>query len=142
MFDQTPEYCYQSLNIGGKKKQTTMVGGALSLCIDAMLFYIAYVKFDIMVNRLETLFSSLKQSYTSREVTRLVDYSPTFVFYINTGGDDPWDDIPLENDTRKYMHVRVENLHRTFDQDGKKKDTITYHPMVRCSEKYFKTEYE
>ena len=44
-----------------------------------------------------------------------------FVIYVNQGGDNPWDDIPLHvgAESRKYIHIRLENVHNSYDENGK-----------------------
>ena len=65
-YDQTSNMCYERLNIKGKLKQTTMIGGILTLFVDILVVYIGGVKFDTMLKKDANSISSLAQTFDSR----------------------------------------------------------------------------
>jgi hypothetical protein len=40
-------------------------------------------------------------------MNRYIDIAPKFILYLILGGDDPWKDIPIDEESRKYLHIRV-----------------------------------
>ena len=43
---------------------------------------------------------------------------PTFTI-LNGGTEDPFGTIELTNDTRQYIHVRLNNIVKTYDEVGR-----------------------
>jgi len=59
------------------------------------------------------------------------------VFTILMGGsDNPFETVELTNDTRQYVHVRLNNIVKTYDDEGNMTKTNNYSPVVRCSEEF------
>ena len=114
------------------------------MLVDCLVAYIALVKLHVMISRGDTSISSIEKSYDGKEVTKFIDLGSKFVFFINKGGDDPWDDIPFEGDARKYVHVEFENLYEneTLDEDEEEMEFTTTHYPVKCSNNYLTTKYE
>lgn len=48
----------------------------------------------------------------------------------------------VEGGYEQYMHLRVNNIVKTFDDEGVMTTTNNYYPLQRCSEESFRTEYE
>ena len=59
MCDKTPRSCYEMFNIKGKNRETTAIGGILTLFVDLVVLYIAIVKFMVMFSKNENSISSL-----------------------------------------------------------------------------------
>jgi hypothetical protein len=76
-----------------------------------------------MVLKDDNQISSQLKSYQSREIIKMADVTSKFVVYVNQGGDNPWDDIPLHvgAESRKYFHVRLENIHKSYSNSGVEK---------------------
>ena len=56
--------------------------------------------------------------------------------------DDLMTMLSLEGDTRKYIRVTANNIIKTYDKDGKETVTVKKYPMVKCTMKLFRTDYE
>ena len=61
---------------------------------------------------------------------------------IFSGGDKPFDAVDFNEESRKYFHVRVKNVIKTYDDAGKLKERSKYYDVEPCSSSSFKTEYE
>ena len=48
------------------------------------------------------------------------DITSKFVIYVNKGGDNPFEDIPVHvgAESRKYFHIRAENVFNSYDESG------------------------
>lgn len=58
------------------------------------------------------------------------------------GGDNPFKTVELDYESRRYIHVRLNNKIGHFE-NGKKIVTNNYYPVERCKKEWFlKTEFE
>ena len=69
---------------------------------------------------------------------------PTVVLMEGKGNseEDLMTQLSLDGDTRKYIRVTANNIIKTYDEDGKETVIVKKYPMVKCTTKLFRTDYE
>ena len=55
------------------------------------------------------------------------------------GGISPFSAVTLDRESRKYIHVRVNNIVKTYDKDGEQTVTENFYKLDECTEDNFKT---
>ena len=119
----------------------TILGGI------AVIFFGAS-KAILMLGFSDPQMSSLKQEYDVNDDTKykLTGESMPIVSMIlmeGTGNkeDEIMKEIPLDDASRKYIHVTANNIIKTYESD-KEKVTIKKYPMQKCLKSNMKSEYE
>ena len=60
------------------------------------------------------------------------------LLYLWEGGDEnPYATVKLDRESRKYIHVRLDNRVRELNEAGKYKTTHNYYEFEECSEEMF-----
>ena len=58
------------------------------------------------------------------------------------GGEDPFDTVELDRESRKYIHVRIDFITKTYDPvTGEETRTDDYFEVSRCKEENFNDEF-
>ena len=98
-----------------------------------------------MVTRDDPYILSIEKGMTSKDnnTVSLVNISKP-LFFIKTGGSkNPHENLELNRDSRRYIHVRQHHHIKRFDEDGKLNEIHHYHPVHKCSKAFLnRTEYE
>ena len=58
------------------------------------------------------------------------------------GNDDPEKNFVLTQQTKRYMHVNINQIIKTYDQLGKETVTVNKVPVGVCPEERFVSDYE
>ena len=97
-----------------------------------------------MISLVDPKISSLEKGYDVLDdsAVRLVDMSKPILEIWEGTSEDPFKTVELNRDSRRYIHVRLNNKWKTVDKEGNIKAADKIYELVRCSEKLFKTKYE
>ena len=49
------------------------------------------------------------------------------------GGDDPYKPVPLDYDSKRYIRVRLNNIIKTYDEDGVENQTTNSLQLSSCT---------
>ena len=64
------------------------------------------------------------------------------MFLIQGGeGPNPLMSVPID-ELKQYVHVRINNIVKTYDSNGEMTLENNYYPLHRCSVEEFKSEFE
>ena len=69
------------------------------------------------------------------------DMSKPIFTILEGGSEDPFRTIELNEESRKYIHVRANNIIKTYVH-GEEIKIPTYYDVVRCSDEFMTTEFE
>ena len=59
------------------------------------------------------------------------------------GSEDPYKTIELDRESRKYIHVKVNNIVKKYTSDGEMIQTSTKYDVTRCTDGFFdSTDFE
>ena len=59
------------------------------------------------------------------------------IFTILEGGsENPFQTVELDKESRKYIHVRVNNIVKTYDEDGEMNKTNNFFDLSKCQENF------
>ena len=53
--------------------------------------------------------------------------------------DDVYKSFELDRDSRRYIHVKLNHVIKTYDSKGRETTKSNLHNVVRCDEKMFKS---
>ena len=83
---------------------------------------------------------------TTEKIKMIEMSKPIFNIYEvkeNMNMDDRFESIELNEESKKYIHVQVNNIVKTYDSNSVMTKTINKYNLTRCSENFFtKTDFE
>lgn len=115
--------------------QKTFVGGLISLGVTLYVISVAYARGKQMLQYDDPQNTSIEEGMVQEDVG-IIQISTTAkpLFEIQAGGDNTVD-LEAEN-YRRYMHIRLNNIVKTFEGDVMTK-TNNYYELTKCREEFF-----
>jgi len=71
----------------------------------------------------------------------MVDMAKPIFTILEGGSEDPFQTVELNEESRKYIHVRVNNIIKTYIQ-GDEIKIPNYYDVVRCSNEFMTSDFE
>ena len=114
-----------------------------------VVMYFVGVKLKLMIGYDEPVMNSLtnefdvnddkKHALTSRDMS-----IPLVVLMEGSGNteDEIMKQLPLDRDSRQYIHVTVLNIIKTYDKQENESVAVEKYPLEKCSRKMMETPYE
>ena len=104
--------------------------------------YFAGSKVKIMVGYSEPVMNSLTNEYDVHDDQKYSltgkDMSiPSVILMEGTGDteDEIMKQLPLDRDSRQYIHVTALNIIKSYDEQDKESVTVEKYPLEKCSRK-------
>ena len=102
---------YNFFHYDGDVSQKTLLGGVGAIAVNMVVSYIAISKGHEMITHQNPEVSSIESSVTQEDnVTLKLNETIQPLFHIWKGGDNPFDTVELDRESRKYIHVRLNNV--------------------------------
>ena len=73
---------------------------------------------------------------------KFIDISKPLLELWKGGDGDPFQTLELDRESRKYIHVRVNNIVKTYGLDGMMTAKDNYYPVVQCKSSFFTKPFE
>ena len=142
--DEIVEPSAASLHFQTDFKQKTFAGGLASFAVTLYVLYFVYQKGSTMFNRDDPNMTSLEEQMSYEDVGQVKTKTTAKVlFEILEGGDNTVDLDAVEGGYQQYIHLRLNNIIKTFDADGNMEKVSKYYPLQRCNDDNFgNTDFE
>jgi len=115
-------------------KQKTLAGGFASLLVSLYVLFFVYQKGRMMFSRDDPNMTSLEEQMKYAEVNTVpINETAKVLFEILEGGDNTVDLDAVEGGFEQYVHIRLANIIKTFDEAGEMTKEVKYFPLKRCS---------
>ena len=136
--DEIVEPSAASLHFQTDFKQKTFAGGLASFAVTLYVLFFVYQKGSTMFNRDDPNMTSLEEQMSYDDVGKVSTKTTAKVlFEILEGGDNTVDLDAVEGGYHQYIHLRLNNIIKTFDADGNMEKVSKYYPLQRCNEDNF-----
>lgn len=130
----------------GDEYQRTYLGGVSTFIVKLGLLYIAIDRGHQMLWQLDPNISTLNKGYDYHEhqndTVPIGDMSKTMLYIFKGEGDSPWDTVPLNKESEQYVRVNLINRINSYNKAGEKETENKIYKAEKCSEEFFKTEFE
>ena len=93
------------------------MGGCFTLLVKCALFYIAVSKAKNMMTFIDPTFVSIEKAYDfdHDDPVMLGDMPKTMISIMNGEGATPEATVPMDKVSRKYVHIYIDNIFKTYD---------------------------
>ena len=128
--DEIVEPSAASLHFQTDFKQKTFVGGLVSFAVTCYVLFFVYSKGSSMFNRNDPNMTSLEEQMNYDDVGKVyTKQTAKVLFEILEGGDNTIDLDTVEGGYQQYIHLRLNNIIKTFDADGNMEQVSKYYPL-------------
>ena len=141
--DELSDRGYSLFHYNGDIKSRTLLGGLGTLFIQIYVSYIACKKGIQMFGRQGPEILSIYSGLTSEDDSKfkIVDFIQPLLHIWEGGTENPLTTVELDRESRRYMKVRINNVHLTFRNNTEFREH-KYYPLQKCPQSYFNTPFE
>ena len=125
------------------KNSRTVIGGIGSAAVTCMVTYIGIKQgLEMFAHSNPQLSTHVGNMDTEdKNMTKIGDVTTHWLEIMSGGYKKPWETVELDETSKKYMRVRLNNVINKYE-NGDKKEYNKYYELERCTEDNFKTPFE